>query len=268
MKNNTNMVDRIKLMMSYDSEKTLNENLNVLNLLNEDESIEVDEQRTAISKELKNLGLGAKETAVISAMGKEFGIADNIIATALTKDLTQLTKELEDAIKKDLKNSTVGISKTQSLGPLAKQASKLKAMKEMAQKSAELKQVGRQLSTNEITNIIERTKKEAKSMALKIESNSITKAGKRKPPKVKDGEIVPTNVKNSQEAANELSAAQKSAEVVPEAKEIAKEGEKLAKENPKKWSLFNDIKEKLKKKYWYYLCGLHKILLPKKLYCN
>jgi predicted HicB family RNase H-like nuclease len=171
MKNNTEIIDRIKLMMSYNSEKTLNENLNILN---EGKSTEVDESRGAISKELKALGLGTKETAVISAMGKEFGLADNLIATALTKDLTQLTKELETAVKADLKNGV-----RQNLGPLAKQASKLKAMKEMANKSQELKKVGKELTTKEITNIIERTKGEAKSMSQKLEGKYTARIAKR-----------------------------------------------------------------------------------------
>lgn len=142
MKNNTNPIDRIKLMMSYDNEKTLNENLNVLNLISEDESTEVGEQRSAIRKNLNTVAAGAEKTAIISAMGKEFKLADNVIATALTKDLTQLTKELKDAIKLDLKNG-VRVSTTNTLGPAAKEASKLKAMKEMSLKSESLKASGK-----------------------------------------------------------------------------------------------------------------------------
>ena len=56
MKNNTDTIDRIKLMMSYNNGKTLNENLNALNLISEDESTEVGEQfRKKLEVDLKPL---------------------------------------------------------------------------------------------------------------------------------------------------------------------------------------------------------------------
>ena len=174
MKNNTDAIDRIKLMMSYNNEKTLNENLNALKLVSEDKPTEVGEQRSAVTQRLKTLGVGAKETAVIAAMGREFKIADNVIATALTKDLTTLAKELESAIELDLKNG-VRVSTTNTLGPAAKEASKLKAMKEMAEKSKEFKAQGKNITTKDIDAIIERTKTESKEVARRLEKGIVSK---------------------------------------------------------------------------------------------
>jgi hypothetical protein len=231
MKNNTKIIDRIKLMMSYNSEKTLNENLNILN---EGKSTEVDESRGAISKELKALGLGTKETAVISAMGKEFGLADNLIATALTKDLTQLTKELETAVKADLKNGV-----RQNLGPLAKQASKLKAMKEMANKSQELKKVGKELTTKEITNIIERTKGEAKSMSQKLEGKYTARIAKGDAKKAANNADAVTNTNlTAVESGGNLTKAAEEAKVAGDAKtaEILKNAENEITKKPSRWA--------------------------------
>ncbi len=273
MKNNTNTVDRIKLMMSYDNEKTLNENLNVLGSLDENESIEVDEQRSAITKELKTLGLGAKETAAISAMAKEFNIADNVIATALTKDLTKLTKEVEDAIKLDLKNG-VRVSTTNTLGPAAKEASKLKAMKDMAEKSKELKAQGKSLTTQEIDAIIERTKTESKETARKLEKGVVGKETKKATAqaqkiadlekKIKELESVKSPTQAESAIKNEINinmtqgggagtnaAVQGVKEIAPEAKVVAEEA-KVAVEEMKqsKWEKFKKIAGRLKPKYW------------------
>jgi len=273
MKNNTNPVDRIKLMMSYNNEKTLNENLNVFNESNEDVSIEVDEQRSAISKELKTLGLGAKETAVISAMGKEFKLADNVIATALTKDLSQLAKEVEDAVKLDMKNG-VRVSTTNTLGPAAKEASKLKAMKEMAEKSKELKAQGKNLTTQEIDAIIERTKTQSKEAARKLEKGVVGKETKKATAqtqkiadleaKIKQLETVKTPQQAESAIKNEINinmtqgggagtnaAVQGVKEVAPEAKVAAEEAKVVVETmKPSKWEKFKKIAGKLKPKYW------------------
>ena len=273
MKNNTNPVDRIKLMMSYNNEKTLNENLNVFNESNEDVSIEVDEQRSAISKELKTLGLGAKETAVISAMGKEFKLADNVIATALTKDLSQLAKEVEDAVKLDMKNG-VRVSTTNTLGPAAKEASKLKAMKEMAEKSKELKAQGKNLTTQEIDAIIERTKTQSKEAARRLEKGVVGKETKKATAqtqkiadleaKIKQLETVKTPQQAESAIKNEINinmsqgggagvngAVQGVKEIAPETKVVAEESKNLVGTmRASKWEKFKKIAGKLKPKYW------------------
>jgi len=280
MKNNTNPIDRIKLMMSYDNEKTLNENLNVLNLISEDESTEVGEQRSAIRRNLNTAAAGAKETAIISAMGKEFKLADNVIATALTKDLTQLTKELEDAIKLDLKNG-VRISTTNTLGPAAKEASKLKAMKEMSLKSNELKASGKNITTKEIDDIILRAQTESKEMARKLETGVVSKEGKKAAnqskkiadleAKIKQLETVKTPQQAEAAIKNEVNITmtqggtagtqagaavthaevQAIKEIAPEAKVVAQESKAIVETmKPSKWEKFKKIAGKLSPKYW------------------
>ena len=269
MKNNTNPIDRIKLMMSYDNEKTLNENLNVLNLISEDESTEVGEQRSAIRKNLNTVAAGAEKTAIISAMGKEFKLADNVIATALTKDLTQLTKELKDAIKLDLKNG-VRVSTTNPLGPAAKEASKLKAMKEMSLKSESLKASGKNITTKEIDDIVLRAQTESKEMARKLETGVVSREGKKatnQTKKIADLEAEIKQLKTTQEAealarreAN-MAATQGAAtgthvqvqtvkEITPEVKAIAQESKAVVEGmKPSKWQKFKAIAGKLKMKY-------------------
>ena len=269
MKNNTNPIDRIKLMMSYDNEKTLNENLNVLNLISEDESTEVGEQRSAIRKNLNTVAAGAEKTAIISAMGKEFKLADNVIATALTKDLTQLTKELKDAIKLDLKNG-VRVSTTNTLGPAAKEASKLKAMKEMSLKSESLKASGKNITTKEIDDIVLRAQTESKEMARKLETGVVSREGKKatnQTKKIADLEAEIKQLKTTQEAealarreAN-MAATQGAAtgthvqvqtvkEITPEVKAIAQESKAVVEGmKPSKWQKFKAIAGKLKMKY-------------------
>jgi len=284
MKNNTNPIDRIKLMMSYNNEKTLNENLNVLNLISEDKSTEVGEQRDAIRKELKTLATGAKETAVISAMGKEFKLADNVIATALTKDLSQLTKELESAIELDLKNG-VRVSTTNTLGPAAKEASKLKALKEMSMKSSELKAQGKNLTTQQIDDIVVRAQTESKEMARKLETGVVSKEVKKvtnQTKKIADLESKIKQLESEVKSVGQAEAAIKNEvnitmsqggaagtqagaavthaevqaikEIAPEAKVVAQESKAVVESmKPSKWEKFKKIAGKLRPKYLLYL---------------
>ena len=277
MKNNTDAIDRIKLMMSYNNEKTLNENLNALKLVSEDKPTEVGEQRSAVTQRLKTLGVGAKETAVIAAMGKEFKIADNVIATALTKDLTTLAKELESAIELDLKNG-VRVSTTNTLGPAAKEASKLNAMKEMAEKSKEFKAQGKNITTKDIDAIIERTKTESKEVARRLEKGIVSK-------EVKTATNQTNLVTKQRTRIKELEAQVKSAgqaeavikkeinvamtkegaaaahvevqaikEIAPEAKVVANESKAVVEAmKPSKWEKFKKIASRLRPKYLIYL---------------
>jgi hypothetical protein len=273
MKNNTNPIDRIKLMMSYDNEKTLNENLNVLNLISEDESTEVGEQRNTIRKELKTLGTGVEKTAVISAMSKEFGISTETIATALTKSSKVLEMELETAIKLDLKNG-IRVGSSNTLGPAAKEASKLKAMKEIAEESIKLKSQGRNLTTTQIDDIINRAKTESKEMARKLETGVVSREGKKaanKTKKIADLEAEIKQLKTTQEAealarrnANMASTqgaatgahvqVQTIKEITPEVKAIAQESKAVVEGmRPAKWEKFKKIAGRLKGKYLLYL---------------
>ena len=281
MKNNTDAIDRIKLMMSYNNEKTLNENLNALKLVSEDKPTEVGEQRSAITQRLKTLGVGSKETAVIAAMGTEFGIGVEKIATALTKNSTQLGNELKVAIEADLKKGIrVGTSNT--LGPLAKEASKLKAMQEMAETSIKLKAQGKNLTTKQIDDIITRAKTESKEMARQLETGVVSKEVKKVTNKTKkdaktvadlDARIkqLESEVKSVGQAealvktemrgatTKEAAAAthaevQAIKEIAPEAKVVANESKAVVEAmKPSKWEKFKKVAGRLKGKYLLYL---------------
>ena len=288
MKNNTDTIDRIKLMMSYNNGKTLNENLNALNLISEDESTEVGEQfRKKIRSGFKT-AVGTEKTAIISAMGKEFKLGDNVIATALTKDLTQLTKELEDAIKLDLANG-IRVGTTNTLGPAAKEASKLKAMKEMSLKSSELKASGKNITTKEIDDIVLRAQTESKEMARQLETgvvgaerqaataasdaaaktatkntNLIAKQKadiKRYKSQIKSAGQAESLVKTEMRGATTKEAAaathaevQAIKEIAPEAKVVANESKAVVEAmKPSKWEKFKKIASRLRPKYLLYL---------------
>jgi len=98
MKNNMEPVDRIKLMMSYDNSKTLNENLDKFPTLNENEN-QIDEQPAGLSRKLR---AGATEAEMISKFAKSFGMSDDVVKLALAKDLTTLEKDIQSAIRKTL----------------------------------------------------------------------------------------------------------------------------------------------------------------------
>ena len=99
-----NPLERIKLMMFYDNQKTLNENLEEIKIISENE-VDVDEAiGGAEAKEFtKLLKGGAKEADMISAFAKNFGMSDNVVKLALAKDLTTLNKDITSAVKADAK---------------------------------------------------------------------------------------------------------------------------------------------------------------------
>lgn len=160
-----NPLERIKLMMFYDNQKTLNENLEEIKIINENE-VDVDEAiGGAEAKEFtKLLKGGAKEADMISAFAKNFGMSDNAVKLALAKDLTTLNKDITSAVKADAKKG-VRVGSTNILGPAAKEASKAKAIKEIMGRGANI-------TDKEIIAIIERTKGESKSVARAIEGKA------------------------------------------------------------------------------------------------
>ena len=276
MENNQQILNKIKLMMSYELGKTLNENVESIPLLNETK-VEVDEDaflKGAVDaiKDAKGLRMANPKlfTAlsdvlkVTSEEGKQIkGIVNpGTVQHVAIKDVNGLINSIKAGMKPQevaqlykglLKSKNTPSNILQSITRDVVESKKfIGSYGKMTDKQLRAELANRGYSDLAIDAISTETKnnkifKNARKGNVKVEkpTTSTTAAGETQ-----------TGVKNSQEAANELNAAQKSTEVVPEAKEIAKEGEKLAKENPKKWSLFNDIKEKLKKKYWYYLGGL------------
>lgn len=278
MENNQQILNKIKLMMSYDLGKTLNENVKSVPLLNETK-VEVDEDaflkgavdavkdaralRTAnprlftalndvlkvTSEEGKQIkGIAKPGTVQHVAITDVNGLINSIKAGMKPEEVAQLYKGL-------LKSKNTPANILQSITRDVVESKKfLKSYGTMTDKQLRAELAKRGYSDLSIEAISKETKSNQLFKNARAKS-AAKKAGGGKGA-VDAATETQTGVKNSQEAAAELNAAQRSAEVVPEAKEIAKEGEKLAKEKPKKWSLLNDIKEKLKKKYWYYLGGL------------
>ena len=258
-------IDRIKLMMSYDSKKTLNENLEEIDVVNEDD-VDIDEavggaEAREIAKALKG---GAGEAEMIAKYAKNFGMSDDAVKLALAKDLTTLDKDIVTSVKADAKNG-VRVGSTNTLGPAAKSASKAKAIKEIMAKGANI-------TDKEIIAIIERTKNDSKAIARKIEgsatktattraANSATKevSAEAKQAKTADDAakvVVNVNTGNiTQGAAAETNAAvQASKEIAPEAKTAAQEAKEVVQEmKPSKWEKFKTVVKKLKPKYWIYL---------------
>ena len=253
MKNNP--IDRIKLLMSYDSKKTLNENINEILPNNE---IEVDEQAAELKNILKTAGKDTKIAGkefknfgdeVVHSMGSKLGLNANEVKEVLAGEKV-LQRNISDAITADFAKN-YKIDKLNRVGPEVQKATKQLALSRVVEIG---KREGKVLSKERITTIINDTEKEVASKVREFEEG--VKKGKIANPNVdylsKNKELR-KQVKINQEGMAVLRDAQKSGEVVPEAKKIAKEAEDALKDNPKKWSLLNDIKDKLKKKYWYYL---------------
>ena len=175
MKNNP--AQRIKLMMSYNMNKTLKENLKNLPTINENEG-ELDEQGAGgLFKDLK----AAKSVEdKIPALARFFKMSDDAAKLAYAKDLTTLTKDVEKAIANDIKGGFKGSGS--ALGPLTKEASKQQAIKEILS-------TNKQLSEREIIEIIERVKSVNKQKAAQMEVKSGLKAT------AKDTKTVATDVK-------------------------------------------------------------------------
>jgi hypothetical protein len=254
-------IDRIKLMMSYDSKKTLNENLEEIDVVNEND-VDIDEavggaEAREIAKALKG---GAGEAEMIAKYAKNFGMSNDAVKLALAKDLTTLDKDIATSVRNDAKNG-VRVGSTNTLGPAAKAASKAKAIKEIMAKGANI-------TDKEIIAIIERTKNDSKAVARKIEGTATKSAATRTAnatkevsddvKKITNAEeagkvVVNVNTGNiTQGAAAETNAAvQASKEIAPEAKSVAEEAKKVVEEmKPSKWQKFKNIVRKLKPKYW------------------
>jgi len=173
----SNPVQRIKLMMSYDMSKTLNENLITTSIINENED-EIEEQGAlALAKDLK---LAKSVESKIPALARFFNITDDVAKLAYAKDLTTLGKEVEKAIANDIKNGFKGNGA--ALGPLTKEVSKQQAIKEIL--SAD-----RKLSEAEIIEIIERWKSVNKQKAGQAEVKAGLKSSS------KDAKTAATDVK-------------------------------------------------------------------------
>ena len=234
-----NPLERIKLMMFYDNKKTLNENLEEIQIISENE-VDVDEAiGGAEAKEFtKLLKGGAKEADMVSTFAKNFNMSEKAVQTALfAKDMSQLEKEIELAVKADARKG-VRVGSTNILGPAAKEASKAKAIKEIMGKGANI-------TEKEIIAIIERTKNESKSVARAVEGKAATKAAGKdaaatagKDVKAAEGGVTVNVNQTVNGASGNLTKAAEEAVAAGDTKikEILDDSKKLVDEKPSRWA--------------------------------
>jgi hypothetical protein len=171
MKNNP--LDRIKLLMSYDSSKTLNENKKELSLINEDEyddsHIDLDEAPETgkeIGKLFRNAGKERgefkgitnaieKDSKLLQGAGSKLGLTVDEVREAMASERT-VQNNIDNAIKKEFSaGSRIGTSGV--VGREVEQASKQLALRRVIERG---RGVGRPLTANEINAIIKQTEQE------------------------------------------------------------------------------------------------------------
>jgi hypothetical protein len=167
MKNNP--LDRIKLLMSYDSSKTLNENKKELSLINEEDDVDLDEASETgkeIGKLFRNAGKERgefkgitnaieKDSKLLQGAGSKLGLTVDEVREAMASERT-VQNNIDNAIKKEF---TAGsrIGSTGVVGREVEQASKQLALRRVIERGRE---VGRPLTGNEINAIIKQTEQE------------------------------------------------------------------------------------------------------------
>ena len=164
MKNNT--VDKIKLMMSYQLGKTLEENIKSTPTLNESMFGDIDEAggEFGLANDLKSAGSQAEK---LSHMAQFFKMTEESVGIAAAKNLTDLENEFKAAVKADARSGFRGLGS--QLGPEAKQAAKAIAVKEILSS-------GKELSEQDIVNIIERVKAETKLNSKTLEGSYVKRS--------------------------------------------------------------------------------------------
>jgi hypothetical protein len=179
MKNSMKITDRIKLMMSYNNKKTLNENLQENNIINEEET-NIDEG-PATAKEIGNLFKDAskskgdfkgitnaieKDVKLGQSVGSKFNLTVDQVKEALASERGVLNN-----IDKSIENEFINgyrIGKTGVVAKEVQQASQQLALRRVMETG---KSEGRVLSELEIQSIIERTKAETAAKVRQYEKN-------------------------------------------------------------------------------------------------
>jgi len=148
-------LDRIKLMMSYQMGKTLNENM------------EIGEGAGEFGL-ARDLSSATRDSQKIAHMGQFFKVGEDVVKMAKAKDLTTLSKDFKIAVKADLKHGFKS-GGADVLGPASKIVAKQKAINEILSS-------GKDLSEGDINAIIERVKRETKAEFKKEERKFLGKA--------------------------------------------------------------------------------------------
>ena len=167
MENNTiNKLNKIKLMMSYQLGKTLEENIKSTPILSESVFGDIDEAggEFGLANDLKAAG---SESEKLAHMAQFFKMTEESVGIAAAKNLTDLQNEFKAAVKADAKDGFRGLGS--QLGPKAKQAAKAIAVKEILAS-------GKELTEQDIVNIIDRVKAETKLNSKSIEGSYVTRS--------------------------------------------------------------------------------------------
>ena len=258
MKNSMKITDRIKLMMSYNNKKTLNENLQENNIINEEET-NIDEG-PATAKEIGNLFKDAskskgdfkgitnaieKDVKLGQSVGSKFNLSVDQVKEALASERGVLNN-----IDKSIENEFINgyrIGKTGVVAKEVQQASQQLALRRVMETG---KSEGRVLSEVEIQAIIERTKAETAAKVRQYEKNvksgvipNPTKdyvaseknlKGKLKASESENARLkedLKNNANQSKEsAAGTSAAAAANPALTPEVKAVAKEASTVVKE--------------------------------------
>lgn len=159
-------LERVKLLMSYDMSKTLNENLKTFSDIS-DANTDLDEQ--GYGSAAKKLKSATSLDDKIAAVKKLFKVDEKVVQQVIATDLTKLSQEFNRAVQKDIKSGFIG--KGMSLGPAAKEVSKKQAMKEILDS-------GKPLSKTEIVQVIERYKTKNRQLVAQAEAKAASKLPK------------------------------------------------------------------------------------------
>ena len=178
MKNNP--LDRIKLLMSYDSSKTLNENKKELSLINEEDDVDLDEASETgkeIGKLFRNAGKERgefkgitnaieKDSRLLQGAGSKLGLTVDEVREAMASERT-VQNNIDNAIKKEFSAGS-RIGTTGVVGREVEQASKQLALRRVIERGRE---VGRPLNGNEINAIIKQTEQETANRVRAFEKD-------------------------------------------------------------------------------------------------
>ena len=206
-----NSLDRIKLMMNYDSSKTLNENLKSTGkVIVESSEVDVTEASgAALAKELRVAKAAGKTAEAVSSIARIVGVDLAKVESAVLKSSRELTSEMVKMATKDFK-AGFKTGGGQNAGQYAREAGKLKAAQEiLAHQGA--------LTERQITDIIDKNRRLAIDTAAQVEKRLVAReAGAAAKATEKE---VSTAAKAGEEAGAAAKAGEETAATVNTAKE-------------------------------------------------
>jgi len=153
-------LQRIKLIMNYDTKNTLNENLKVLNIINESM---LDEAGGEFGLAQKLIDAGRDEAQKVKDLAIFFHVDEKVVREAMAKDSVELQKTFNKVAADEVRDQKAGLN---AMGVEAKTISKQMAIKQILDSSGALNE-------SDIVRIIEDIKKK-NNIAL----NDIIKKGK------------------------------------------------------------------------------------------